>query len=50
MDLAEWCGWIISSRPHQPGAFATGGGIVEAAELMVKRAVQNANISAKGDP
>jgi hypothetical protein len=49
MDLAEWCGWAISSRSNQPGAFATGGGIVEAAELLVKRAIQNANIPPKGD-
>ena len=49
MDLAEWCGWIICERPNQPGAFTTGSGIVEAAELMVQRAVENANIPPKGD-
>jgi hypothetical protein len=49
MDLAFWCGWAICERPHQPGAFTTGDAIVEAAELLVKRAVQNANIPPKGD-
>jgi len=49
VDLAEWCGWMLSSRSHQPGAFTTGTGIVEAAELMVKRAVENANIPPKAN-
>lgn len=43
MDLSEWCGWVLSSGPN-PCSFATGNGVVEAAELIVERAVENANI------
>lgn len=41
LDLAEWCGWEVA---ESAAAWATGSGIVEAAELMVQRAVENDNI------
>ena len=49
LDLAEWCGWVICERPSQPGVFTTGNAIVEAAELIVQRAVENANIPPRED-
>lgn len=43
VDLAEWCG-AYACENGLPACWTTGSAIVEAAELMVFRAVDSANI------
>lgn len=44
IDLADWCNLVVSSLDG--GCFwMTGSGVIQAAELLVSTAVDNANIS-----
>jgi hypothetical protein len=47
-DLQDWCSLAVESNPYI--AWAPGYGVIDAAELLLKLAIENANLQPERNP